>query len=139
MTQYPNVLDENERNLEKLQAIHGLEKKSAQAFLDHIEEFITFMKECNLEHKLSEVPKLVEKKYDESHPLFGKSILMTGFRDKELETKIIDLGGKISSSVSKNTFAVLVKNLEEASGKVDKAKELGVDVLTRDEFIEKYM
>lgn len=139
MTQYPNVLDENERNLEKLQAIHGLEKKSAQAFLDHIEEFITFIKECDLEYKLSEVPKLVEKKYDENHQLFGKSILMTGFRDKELETKIIDLGGKISSSVSKNTFAVLVKNLEEASGKVDKAKELGVDVLTRDEFIEKYM
>ena len=64
---------------------------------------------------------------------------MTGFRDKELETKIMDVGGKISSSVSKNTFAVLVKNLEETSGKVDKAKELGVDVLTRDEFIEKYI
>ena len=139
MKEYPNVLDENERNLEKLQAIRGIEKKSAQAFLDHIEDFVAFIKECGLEYKLSEVPKPVEKNYDESHPLFGKSILMTGFRDKELETKIIDLGGKISSSVSKNTFAVLVKNLEEASGKVDKAKELGVDVLTRDEFIEKYM
>lgn len=139
MKEYPNVLDESERNLEKLQAIHGIEKKSAQAFLDHVPEFVAFIKECELEYKLSEIPKPVKNTYDESHPLFGKSILMTGFRDKELETKIMDVGGKISSSVSKNTFAVLVKNLEETSGKVDKAKELGVDVLTRDEFIEKYI
>ena len=139
MKEYPNVLDENERNLEKLQAIRGIEKKSAQAFLDHIEEFVAFIKECELEYKLSEIPKHVEKKYDESHPLFGKSILMTGFRDKDLETKILDLGGKLASSVSKNTFAVIVKNLEETTGKVETAKKLGVDVLTRDDFIKKYI
>lgn len=139
MKEYPNVLDENERNLEKLQAIRGIEKKSAQAFLDHIEEFIAFIKDCGLEYKLSEVPKPVEKNYDESHPLFGKSILMTGFRDKELETKVLDVGGKIASTVSKNTFVVLVKNLDETSGKVEMAKKLGVDVLTRDDFIKKYV
>jgi NAD-dependent DNA ligase len=139
MKEYPNVLDENERNLEKLQAIRGIEKKSAQAFLDHIEEFVAFIKECELEYKLSEIPKHVEKKYDESHPLFGKSILMTGFRDKDLETKILDLGGKLASSVSKNTFVVIVKNLEETSGKVETAKKLGVDVLSRDYFVGKYM
>jgi len=139
MNEYPNVLDDNERNLEKLQGIRGIEKKSAQAFLDHINDFVTFLKECELEYKLSEIPKPVEKKYDESHLLFGKSILMTGFRDKELETKILDLGGKIASSVSNNTFAVLVKDLDEASGKVDKAKEMGVTVLSRDEFVKKYV
>lgn len=32
MKEYPNVLDESERNLEKLQAVRGIEKKSAQAF-----------------------------------------------------------------------------------------------------------
>ena len=28
---------------------------------------------------------------------------MSGFRDKELEEKLADLGGKVSNSVSKNT------------------------------------
>jgi len=139
MKEYPNVLDENERNLEKLQGIRGIEKKSAQAFLDHIEEFVVFIKECGLEYKLYEIPKTVEKNYDESHPLFGKSILMTGFRDKDLETNILDVGGKLASSVSKNTFAVIVKDLDEASVKVETAKKLGIDVLTRDDFIEKYI
>jgi DNA ligase (NAD+) len=139
MNEYPKVLDENERNLEKLQAIRGIEKKSAQAFLDHVEEFVAFIKECELEYKLSEIPKSIKKTYDESHPLFGKSVLLTGFRDKELENKVIDVGGKLASSVSKNTFAVLVKNLEETSGKVDKAKELGVDVLTGNDFVKKYL
>jgi len=139
MKEYPNVLDENERNLGKLQAIRGIEKKSAESFLSHIEDFVAFIKECGLEYKLSEIPKRTEKNYDESHPLFGKSILMTGFRDKELEKQIIDVGGKIASSVSKNTFVVLVKDLDEKSGKIETAKKLGVDVLSRDDFIKIYI
>jgi NAD-dependent DNA ligase len=138
LTAYPNVLDEGERNLEKLQAIHGIEKKSAEMFLSNIADFIVFIKECGLEDKLLvRVPSPVV--YDETHPLFEKSILMTGFRDKDLEAQILLVGGKIASSVSKNTFVVLVKNLDETSGKVITAKKLGVDVLTRDDFVTKYI
>jgi len=139
MDEYPNVLDISERKLAKLIAIRGIENKSAESFLSHIEEFIAFIKECELEYKLYEMSKSVEKKYDEGHPLFGKSILMTGFRDTELETKIINVGGKIVSSVSKNTFAVLIKNSQETSLKVDKANELGVAVLSREDFIKQYI
>jgi NAD-dependent DNA ligase len=64
---------------------------------------------------------------------------MTGFRDTELETKIINVGGKIVSSVSKNTFAVLIKNTQETSLKVDKANELGVAILSREDFIKQYI
>ena len=139
MDEYPNVLDTSERKLTKLIAIRGIENKSAESFLSHIEEFIAFIKECELEYKLYEISKSVEKKYDEGHPLFGKSILMTGFRDTELETKIINVGGKIVSSVSKNTFAVLIKNTQETSLKVDKANELGVAILSREDFIKQYI
>lgn len=138
MSAYPNVLDANERNLENLLAIRGIEKKSAESFLSHIDEFIAFIKECGLEQKLRTNTRSPVV-YDESHPLFGKSILMTGFRDKELETKIIGVGGKIASSISKNTFIVIVKNLDEISGKVAMAKKLGIDVLLRDDFVKKYV
>jgi DNA ligase (NAD+) len=138
LTDYPNVLDEGERNLEKLLAIRGIEKKSAETFLSHIDEFIVFIKECGLENKLK-VRVATPVVHDETHPLFNKSILFTGFRDKDLEIQITSVGGKIASSISKNTFAVLVKNLEETSGKVEMAKKLGIVVLTKDVFIEKYL
>ena len=38
-----------------------------------------------------------------------------------------------------NTFIVLVKNLDEVSVKVEMAIKLGVDVLSRDDFIGKYI
>jgi NAD-dependent DNA ligase len=138
MTGYPNVLDESERNLEKLQNIKGIEKKSAEAFLSHVSEFIQFITDCGLEQKLQvRVPTPVV--YDENHPLFAKNIVMTGFRDKELEDQILAVGSKMGSGVNKKTFVVLVKDLDETSVKIETANKLGVAVMTKDGFLEKYM
>jgi NAD-dependent DNA ligase len=49
------------------------------------------------------------------------------------------LGAKMGSGVSKNTFAVLVKDMNETSGKVTDAKKHGVTVMVREEFMEKYL
>ena len=49
------------------------------------------------------------------------------------------VGAKTGSSVSKNTFAVLVKDINETSGKVADAKKHGVTVMVREEFVEKYL
>jgi NAD-dependent DNA ligase len=54
---------------------------------------------------------------------------MTGFRDKDLESKLKSLGAKISSSVSKNTFIVLVKTMDEDTGKVADARKLGINII----------
>ena len=76
---------------------------------------------------------------DQTHPLYGKSIVMTGFRDDELQQKIKNVGAKLGSSVSKNTFVVLVKNIEEDTGKASEAKKLGIPLMTPDEFKSKYL
>ena len=54
----------------------------------------------------------------------GKKILLTGFRNKELEANIEKVDGKIQGNVSKTTDIVIVKSLDETTGKVDKAREL---------------
>jgi NAD-dependent DNA ligase len=64
---------------------------------------------------------------------------MTGFRDKDLEAVLKEVGAKMGSSVSKNTLCVVVKdsNAEESS-KVLEAKRLGIPVLTLSQFKSQY-
>ena len=63
---------------------------------------------------------------------------MTGFRDKELIDDIDKYGAKIGS-LSKKTVAVLVKDKESAdTGKAEKAKQMGIPIMTVDEFREMY-
>jgi DNA ligase (NAD+) len=138
LSAYPTVFEEGERNVAKLVAIDGIEKKSAQAFVDHIPEFLKFLEECGLTDKLKfkvATPAVV----DESHPLFGKTIVTSGFRDKDLEEKLKTVGAKMGSGVSKSTFALLVKDMNETSGKVADAKKHGVTIIVREEFLEKYL
>jgi DNA ligase (NAD+) len=84
--------------------------------------------------------EVTEKKpVDESHPLFGKTIVMTGFRDTQIQEAIKNVGAKLGSSVSKNTFIVLVKDKDEDTGKAADARKLGVTLMTPEEFVKKYL
>lgn len=71
-------------------------------------------------------------------PLAGKTVVVTGsmvkFTRIEMEELIVKLGGRASGSVSKKTTYVVAG--DEAGSKLEKAKELGVKVLTEDAFLE---
>ena len=68
----------------------------------------------------------------------GKTFVLTGalskFTRDEATEKIELLGGKVSGSVSKKTGFVVVG--ENAGSKERKARELGIPILTEDEFLE---
>jgi DNA ligase (NAD+) len=69
-------------------------------------------------------------------PFDGKIFVVTGALERysrtEIKEVIESLGGKTSSSVSKNTDFVLVG--ESPGSKFDKAKELGIKILNEEEF-----
>jgi NAD-dependent DNA ligase/DNA polymerase/3'-5' exonuclease PolX len=141
MESYPNVIVSNESKTQKIAnvaAIKGMAGKTAEAFVERIPNFIAFMQEAGLENKLSSVAAPVEKQFDTSHPLFGKTIVMTGFRDASIQEAIKKVGAKLGTSVSKSTFVVLVKDKEEDTGKAAEARKLGVPLMTPAEFISKF-
>ncbi len=71
-------------------------------------------------------------------PLEGKTIVVTGslehFSRNEIENLIKKLGGKPTSSVSSKTDYLIVG--ENPGSKLDKAKKLGVKVISEQEFLD---
>ncbi len=67
----------------------------------------------------------------------GKTFVVTGtmihFSRAEMEERIRRLGGKTSSSVSRNTDYVVAG--KDPGSKLDKAKELGIEVWSEEDFI----
>ena len=76
--------------------------------------------------------------------LTGKSFVITGslvqFKNRdELKEKIESLGGKVSSSISAKTEALINNDIESTSSKNKKAKSLNIPIISEEEFITKYL
>ena len=74
-------------------------------------------------------------------PVDGKTFVVTGdvhiFKNrKEVEVKIEELGGKLSGSVSKKTDYLINNDIESTSSKNQKAKTLGIPIITEEQFCE---
>ncbi|VEB38369.1 NAD-dependent DNA ligase LigA [Legionella cherrii] len=83
-------------------------------------------------------PKVEKKKVNKEHPLFAKTVVLTGTLNtmgrEEAKAKLLAVGAKVSGSVSAKTDYVVAGN--EAGSKLDKANDLGVRVLDEAQFLE---
>lgn len=121
--------------LEELSTIEGIGDIIAKSIYDYFRDennlkMLEDLKQLGLNP--SSAPKA------KSDILAGKTFVLTGTlqnmtRD-EASSVIKSHGGKTSSSVSKKTSYVLAG--ENAGSKLDKAKDLGVIILTEDDFLE---
>ena len=76
----------------------------------------------------AQAPKAQAPKAQRS--LAGVSVCMTGFRDASMEAAIVAAGGIVASGVSKHLGLLVAKDPRTASGKAQKARELGIPVLS---------
>lgn len=117
--------------------IEGIGDKVAQAVLDFFNDPV----------QKEEIQKLLERgvmpippvpSSFTGHLFEGKTFVLTGtlqqFSRSEATAKIKERGGKVSDSVSKKTDYVLVGS--DAGLKLDKAKKLGVRILSEEEFLK---
>ncbi len=119
---------------EELENVNEVGPKVAESIV----EFFSEAANRKLVKKLHEagVRPAAEKREVKSQKLAGKSFVFTGGlpnRSREEAGELVQQhGGKVSSSVSKKTDYVVVGT--DPGSKYDKAKELGVTVLTEGEF-----
>jgi DNA ligase (NAD+) len=123
---------------ERLSQVEGIGPERAKRIHEYFQsqsgrQLITEFREVGL--------KLTEEKRKApagATDLTGKTIVVTGslehFQREEIEALIRKLGGKPSGSVSKKTDFLVAG--EKAGSKLDKAKQLGVRVLTEAEFVQ---
>ena len=79
------------------------------------------------------------KEKEHTEKLKDITVLFSGFRNEELEKRIVSNGGKILTSVSKNLKILIVKDKEGSSSKIEKAIKLNIKILFEEEFIETYL
>jgi DNA ligase (NAD+) len=98
---------------------------------EHNIHIINRLKEAGLKFETEKLSESLDLK------LAGKTFVLTGtlsrFTRDEASEKITALGGKVTSSVSKNTTYVIAG--ENAGSKLEKAKGLGVGILSEDDFL----
>lgn len=96
------------------------------------QEVETLLKEVRIEKEI----------LDEDQMIFsGKTFVITGsvhhFANRnEVKALIESKGGKVAGSVSSKTHYLINNDAESASSKNKKAKELGVPIITEEEFLE---
>lgn len=137
---YPAILawEQDKENLKKkILQIKGFDEITATQFVEHFELFRDFYKELKEIVDLSNLSKQHPSLRETDTPLYDKKVVFTGFRDAELEKYIESRGGKVTTSVSRNT-SILVYT-DKSSAKYTKAVELGVETLTEKEFRDKYV
>ena len=148
METYPTILTTNENNetkIKMLREVNGIGAENAKNFVSNIPRFIEFLRECNLEYKLNvNIMKEEEKSNEKSnekdkHILYDKHVVMTKIRDKEIIEKLKEEGGFLDDNVNKNTFVLIVKELDDNSNKIKKAKELGIRIMVPGQFKEEFL
>ena len=144
---YPNIIEiynkEGKDHVFKLiNNINGFDDKTTTKIVDNMKEFQEWL------GKLLKLKKNVLKnqnsnnlnnddlqKYNNNIKNYSNiTIVFTGFRDKDIEIILEKLNSKITNSISKNTNLLIATNPHEKSSKIEKAKELKIKIISKEDF-----
>lgn len=129
-------------DVEELSAIDGIGEVIAGSIYEffHNDERME-----QLDHLLQEVRIAVETvEEEESQTLAGMSFVITGSLEhyenrNALKDEIEAKGGKVTGSVTGKTTCLINNDTASQSSKNKKAKELGIRIISEEEFMEEYL
>lgn len=118
-------------SLDDITKLKGYEETTAKQFIDNLDNFKEFYKVMKKHIIIKEIKK------NKTSYFTDQIVVFSGVRDKDLENKIESSNGKVSGSVSKNTTLLIVKDKDENSSKILKAKELGIKIISLEDAFKK--
>ena len=120
----------NRPSIKRLLEIEGFSQILSTNYLDAFDSFW---------HWVAELPISIApyKEKIKTGGLLGKKFVFSGFRDVLLEQEIQDNGGSITSSISSKTYALIVKDKNASTSKIEKAKKFLVNIFDREELQKK--
>jgi NAD-dependent DNA ligase len=125
----PNLLslDEDEMR-EKIKNSKGFSDKTADKIIENLPSFLVFLDEIS--------PFITFKKEKTKKKItdINLKVVFSGFRNAQLEEEIQNKGGEVTSAVSGKTTHLVVKDKNESSTKIEKAKKAGIPVMEEEEF-----
>lgn len=125
-----NIMNASAEQISEIDGFGGVMAQSVyNAFHEeHMIELIKRLKECGINTKYEKIQ--IDDRFA------GKTFVLTGtlptLKRSEAKALIEKYGGKASGSVSKKTDYVLAG--EEAGSKLDKAQQLGIKIITEEQF-----
>ena len=122
--------------------IDGFSDKTADIFIVGMPKFIEWlalhsMIKINLDDEIKQSATNIAN-IQKGNKFAGMVAVFTGVRNADLEKQIVDGGGTIGSSISGKTTILIAKDPSENSSKLNKARELGIEIINIDNFIKKY-
>lgn len=114
-------------NVVGITLVEGFDHKTASKVAAGYPKFVEFL--SSIEPYISVAPYQAKK----IGSLTDKTFVFTGFRSAELEKKIVDIGGKMGSTVSSKTSYLVTAEANSTSIKAQMAREKGVTVIGMEE------
>ena len=119
--EYANI---EELTVEQMVTVESFSDITARLVSTGIPRYKKFLKEIDGFYTLAKKEKVM------NGDLEGMTVVFTGYRNKEAEKEIENRGGKIGSSISRTTTHLVAKDVLGDSGKLQKARDLGVKILS---------
>ena len=128
------LMQADEETISQIEGIGSVIAKSVTDYFKNEEN------QRKLEHLLTHLT-FEEMKIEMGNPLSGKQFVITGsvnqFENRSAMKEFIEKrGGKVTGSVSKKTDYLINNDTESSSSKNKKAKELGIPILSEEDFLK---
>ncbi len=138
---HDNLQEMKAAQTEELSEIEGIGEVLAGAFCEY---FRNDENTEQIEHLLNEITIVTENINEAEQTLAGLTFVITGSLEhyenrNELKDIIEKKGGKVTGSVTSRTTCLINNDVTSNSSKNKKAKELGIRIISEDDFMNEYL
>lgn len=143
---YPSVLDRSKPlpTVADVTKVNGIGPETATLFIEQVPKFFKILDEigipCRVKKAAAPAAAAAAPAANKNKKsVVGMTIVFTGFRNKDWQDIVEERGGKIGSSVSSKTSLIVTNDPDENTGKLSKARELKIPIMSTAVFEKTYI